>query len=82
MLRYVLAIRKYDVRDCLTQIQCDVSMIWGDHDRVAPVEDWEESLHLVAHATLHKLASCGHSPMIERPVEFNAILTRFMLEQG
>ena len=33
-------------------------------------------------ATLHKLAGCGHSPMIERPVEFNAILTRFMLEQG
>ena len=37
---------------------------------------------LAARATLHKLARCGHSPMIERPVEFNAILTRFMLEQG
>lgn len=82
MLRYVLAIRKYDVRECLAQIQCDVSMIWGEQDRIAPVENWEENLHLIAHATLHKLARCGHSPMIERPAEFNAILTNFLREQG
>ena len=82
MLRYALAIRKYDVRECLRQIQCEVSMIWGEHDRIAPVEDWEENLHLMAHATLHKLARCGHSPMIERPAEFNAILAKLMLQQG
>jgi 2-hydroxy-6-oxonona-2,4-dienedioate hydrolase len=82
MLRYVLAIRKYDVRECLARIQCAVCMIWGEHDRIAPVEDWERNLHLIADATLHKLARCGHSPMIERPVEFNAILTKFMREQG
>ena len=82
MLRYVLAIRKYDVRECLRQIQCNVSMIWGEQDRIAPVEDWEENLHLITCATLHKLARCGHSPMIERPAEFNAILTQFMPEQG
>ena len=81
MLRYVLAIRKYDVRECLGQIQCEVSMTWGEHDRIAPVEDWEENLHLMAHATLHKLARCGHCPMIERPEEFNTILTEFMREQ-
>jgi 2-hydroxy-6-oxonona-2,4-dienedioate hydrolase len=81
MLRYVLATRKYDVRKCLPQIQCDVLMIWGEHDRVAPVEDWEQSLSLFANASLHKLARCGHSPMIENPAEFNAILTKFMLER-
>lgn len=82
MLRYVAAIRKYDVRECLAKIQCDVSMIWGEHDRVAPVENWEENLQLIAHATLHKLARCGHSPMIERPAEFNSILTEFMRQQS
>ena len=81
MLRYVLATRKYDVRKCLPQIQCDVLMIWGEHDRVAPVEDWEQSLSLFANASLHKLARCGPSPMIENPAEFNAILTKFMLER-
>jgi len=82
MLRYVLAIRKYDLRECLAKIQCDVSMIWGEHDRIAPVEEWEENFHLIARATLHKLARSGHSPMIERPVEFNAILTEFIRQQS
>jgi 2-hydroxy-6-oxonona-2,4-dienedioate hydrolase len=82
MLRYVLAVRKYDVRKCLAQIHCDVLMIWGEHDRIAPVEDWEQNLHLIARARLHKLARCGHSPMIEKPAEFNDILTKFMLQRG
>ncbi len=81
MLRYVLATRKYDIRQCLTQIQCDVLMVWGEHDRIAPVEDWEQNLHLIAKGRLRKLACCGHSPMIEKPAEFNAMLTQFMLEQ-
>ncbi len=82
MLRYVLAVRKYDLRTCLPQIQCDVLMVWGEHDQIAPVEDWERNLHLIARACLHKLALCGHSPMIEKPSEFNAILTKFMSERG
>jgi 2-hydroxy-6-oxonona-2,4-dienedioate hydrolase len=82
MLRYVLAIRKYDLRACLSQIQCDVLMIWGDHDRIAPVEDWEHNFHLMAKSSLHKIARCGHSPMIEKPAEFNAVLTKFLLERS
>jgi 2-hydroxy-6-oxonona-2,4-dienedioate hydrolase len=81
MLRYALAIRKYDLRTCLPQIQCDVLMVWGAHDRIAPVEDWEQNLHLIAKASLRKLACCGHSPMIEKPAEFNAILTKFLQER-
>jgi 2-hydroxy-6-oxonona-2,4-dienedioate hydrolase len=82
MLRYVIATRKYDLRKWLPQIQCDVLMIWGEHDRIAPVLDWEQNLHLIARASLHKLDRCGHSPMIEKPAEFNAILRKFMLERG
>jgi len=44
----------------------------GAHYRIAPVEDWEESLHLIARGSPHKLAGCEHSPMIEQPAEFNA----------
>jgi len=78
MLRYVLAIRKYDLRECLARIRCAVSLVWGEHDRIAPVEDWEQNLHLIASASLRKLACCGHSPMLEKPAEFNAILTEFL----
>ncbi len=81
MVRYVLATRKYDLRKCLLQIKCDVLMVWGEQDRIAPVEDWEQNLHLIARASLHKLVRCGHSPMIEKPCEFNALLAKFMLER-
>jgi pimeloyl-ACP methyl ester carboxylesterase len=82
IMRYVLATRKYDLSKCLPQIQCDVLMVWGEHDRIAPAEDWERNLHLIARASLHKVARCGHSPMIEKPAEFNAILRKFMRERG
>lgn len=82
MMRYVLAIRKYDVRACLAQIQCELLMVWGTEDRIAPVEDWERILHLAARASMHKLAQCGHSPMLEQPDEFNVILTAFLRERS
>jgi pimeloyl-ACP methyl ester carboxylesterase len=78
IMRYLVAIHKYDVRTCLSKVRCRVLMIWGEHDWIAPVEAWDENLHLVARGSLHKLPACGHSPMIEKPVEFNAILTRFL----
>lgn len=78
MLRYVVSIRKYDVKASLARIQCEALMIWGEQDRIAPAEHWERNLHLVAHASLHKLPQCGHSPMIEKPAEFNALLAEFL----
>ena len=81
MLRYALAIRKFDLRTCLPQVRCDVLMVWGEQDRIAPVEDWEQNLHLIARASMWKLACCGHAPMVEKPAEFNAILTKFLQER-
>jgi 2-hydroxy-6-oxonona-2,4-dienedioate hydrolase len=77
-IRYLIAIREYDVRSCISQIQCALLMIWGENDPIAPVEEWERNLHRVARGSLHKLPRCGHSPMIERAAEFNAILSDFL----
>jgi len=78
IVRYLIAIRDYDVRRCLSRIHCDLLMIWGENDQIAPVEEWEHQVHLIARASLRKLPCCGHSPMIEKPTEFNAILTEFL----
>ncbi len=78
MVRYLIAIREYDVRRCLSRVACDVLMIWGEDDLIAPVDEWEHHLHLVARGSLHRVPRCGHSPMIEKPAEFNSILTRFL----
>ncbi len=82
IVRYLIAIREYDLRRCLAHVQCEVLMIWGENDQIAPVEDWEHSLHLVAKGSLRKLPRCGHAPMIEKPAEFNAILADFLASAG
>jgi pimeloyl-ACP methyl ester carboxylesterase len=81
ILRYASAIRKYDVRQCLPQVQCEVLLIWGEHDRIAPPDEWERNLRLIARPQWHKLARCGHSPMLEAPSRFNAILSSFLAQQ-
>jgi len=78
MIRYLIAIREYDVKRCLSRVACDMLMIWGENDLIAPVEEWDRHLHLAARGSLHRVPCCGHSPMIERPAEFNSILTRFL----
>jgi pimeloyl-ACP methyl ester carboxylesterase len=78
MVRYLVAIREYDVKRCLSRVVCDVLMIWGENDLIAPVEEWEHHLHLAARASLHRVPHCGHSPMIEKPAEFNSILAQFL----
>jgi len=78
VIRYLIAIREYDVKRCLSRILCDVLMIWGENDLIAPVEEWEHHLHLAARGSLRRVPRCGHSPMIEKPAEFNSILTRFL----
>lgn len=75
MVRYLIAIRDYDVKRCLSRIECDVLMIWGENDLIAPAAEWE---HLAARGAFHKVPRCGHSPMLEKPSEFNSILTQFL----
>jgi len=78
MVRYLIAIREYDVKRCLSRVVCDVLMIWGENDLIAPVEEWEHHLHLAGRGSLHRVPRCGHAPMIEKPAEFNSILTQFL----
>jgi pimeloyl-ACP methyl ester carboxylesterase len=79
MVRYLIAIRDYDVKRCFSSIACEVLMIWGENDLIAPVEEWEHPLQLVARGSLHRVPRCGHSPMIEKPAEFNSILAQFLI---
>lgn len=78
IIRYLIAIRQYDIKRCLSGVLCDLLMIWGENDMIAPVEAWEHHLHLIARGSLHKVPRCGHSPMIEKPDDFNSILSRFL----
>jgi pimeloyl-ACP methyl ester carboxylesterase len=78
MMRYARAIRNYDVLCCLAKVECPVLMIWGQNDRMTPVEPWQRKMGMLRDAAIHKIAYCGHAPMIERSAEFNRVLTCFL----
>ena len=75
IVRYLIAIREYNVAACLVRIPCRVLMIWGANDQIAPVEPWHDH---AAPGALRVIPQCGHSPMIEKPVEFHAALREFL----
>jgi pimeloyl-ACP methyl ester carboxylesterase len=51
-----------------------VSVVWGRHDRLAPVEHAAAFAAAVPHAHVHLLESCGHYPQIECPTRVIEVL--------
>lgn len=52
--------------------------VWGREDQIIPVICGEQYEHLLPNATLRVIEGCGHSPMIERPDDFLALLREFL----
>jgi pimeloyl-ACP methyl ester carboxylesterase len=57
-------------------------IVWGREDRIIPVICGEQYERLLPNATLRVIEGCGHSPMIERPDDFVALLREFVSPTG
>jgi pimeloyl-ACP methyl ester carboxylesterase len=56
-------------------VQAPLSVIIGNLDRVAPIDDHARPIHEAAHdSTLHVLDAIGHMPKLEAPEAFNSIV--------
>ena len=56
-------------------IQAPISVIVGNLDRLAPIDDHARPIHEAAHySTLHVLDAIGHMPKLEAPGAFNSIV--------
>ncbi len=62
----------------LSKIKIPVSLIWGKNDRITPPEVAVEFNQLLPDSELNWIDLCGHAPMMERPTEFNEILSKFL----
>ena len=69
---------RHNMRKDITSIKIPVCLIWGKQDTVTPPDVAEEFHHLLPNSELHFLDQCGHAPMMERPLEFNAIADFFL----
>lgn len=78
----IIALAKSAIRNNLgeelNQIKIPTLLIWGNNDTVTPPFVAEEFKKLIPNSELHFIDKCGHAPMMERPAEFNKILSTFL----
>src|SRR5690625_274113 len=67
-----------NLSDELRDITIPTCMIWGKNDTVTLPMVAEEFQRLLPNSELNWIDKCGHAPMMERPQEFNEILSKFL----
>jgi 2-hydroxy-6-oxonona-2,4-dienedioate hydrolase len=78
VVRLLRECNAYDIATALRNLKSDVLMVWGENDRISYCDDWERLAPLARHGTFVKISRCGHTPMIERPDEFNAVVLDYL----
>ena len=53
-------------------------VLWGDADRLVPARSADQLTKQLVRGTFHRLAACGHMPMIERPEATSRALAAFL----
>jgi pimeloyl-ACP methyl ester carboxylesterase len=65
----------------LDQIKAPTLLIWGNQDTITPPFVGEQFKEHIENSELHFIDLCAHAPMMERPVEFNAIMGQWLEQQ-
>ena len=69
---------KEDPAELLERLRCPVLVVWGDKDRVIPVEAMDYFKAHLPHASGEVFHGAGHLPMLELPEQFNAAVLAFL----
>lgn len=63
----------------ISPLQQEVLIIWGEHDRIFPVQKANELKKVISKkARLELIKDASHVPQIEKPGEFNNIILNFL----
>jgi len=74
----IRAMRGYDTRHRLTEIEIPALVVWGLLDRIVPVEAAIGYHRLIPDSRLELFERTGHVPQMERPARFNELLDEFL----
>jgi pimeloyl-ACP methyl ester carboxylesterase len=80
IVRTAKSAQRHYVADLLPDITTPTLLVWGHDDKITPPHVAQEFASLLPHTQLVMLTHCGHAPMMERPVEFNAALRDYLGE--
>ncbi len=62
----------------LRQVTCPVLIVWGQTDRLIPVEQADQLLAAIGHGETLILEGAGHAAYMDRTEEFHRALLRFL----
>ncbi len=62
----------------LANISHPTMLLWGDHDRVFPLNVGKQLKHLLPHAEWHVIPEAGHLPQWEQPQVVNPLILSFL----
>ncbi|HCL26089.1 MAG TPA: hypothetical protein DHW65_07075 [Dehalococcoidia bacterium] len=62
----------------LSGVDTNTLVVWGKQDAIIPEECGEMYAKLLPNASLQSINNCGHRPQMEKPQEFNEIVTKFL----
>ncbi len=69
-----------EIRDAAHQIRVPTLIVWGKQDRIIPVHHAQIAHSKIPQARLHIFYQCGHTPQLEYPNEFNALVREFVCQ--
>ena len=69
---------EHHIVDRLRDLPIPLLAVWGEEDLVIPPVKAEEVRRALPGSVVHVLPECGHWPHMEKPEEFNRILTDFL----
>jgi pimeloyl-ACP methyl ester carboxylesterase len=79
-LQALQSIVDYEIRARLGKIACPTLIVWGERDRLINVRDADVFAELIPNSRKVVFEDTGHMSMLERPEEFNSLLTDFLAE--
>ena len=69
---------EHQILNRLGELRARLLAVWGEEDLVIPPIKVEDVLRVAPDSTVRVLSQCGHWPHMEKPEEFNGILTEFL----
>jgi pimeloyl-ACP methyl ester carboxylesterase len=62
----------------LSKIISPVLLVWGDSDRMIPVQ-YSKEYSEIPDSELVVIKNCGHTPYVEKPMTFNKLILKFLV---
>lgn len=69
---------RHNLSDRLHEISCPTCLIWGIQDTITPAFVADQFHEGIPQSEVHLIDKCGHAAMMEKPEEFNDVLTSFL----